>query len=256
MTLANYDPDPTRAQREIWEEQQTELRNQIELEDNVSFDPISLKDLSLVGGVDVSFRENDEVNAVACLVVMSFPDCKTVYTACIETKLHLPYISGFLAFREADPILKLLSDLNEKSPQLFPQLVLVDGNGRLHPRLCGVACHVGVLANVPTIGVGKNFLVIQSEGPLLQMSVKKTCRQELKASGDRLDLVGTSGTLYGTALRATKDSTNPIFVSQGHRVSLDTAVRVVLATCQYRVPEPIRQADKLSRLYIQTHEPQ
>ncbi|KAL0095020.1 endonuclease V [Phycomyces blakesleeanus] len=253
MSLPEYDPDPTRAQREIWEDEQNKLRDRIELQDNVSFDPISLENLNLVGGVDVSFRENDEVHAVACLVVMSFPDCKTVYTAFLETKLHLPYIPGFLAFREAEPILKLLSDLKEQSPELFPQLILVDGNGRLHPRMCGIACHVGVLADLPTLGVGKNFLVIESEGPLLQMSVKKTCQQELKTCGDRLDLVGTSGTIYGAALRATASSTNPIFVSQGHRISLDTAIRVVLATCQYRVPEPIRQADKLSRSYIHTH---
>ncbi|KAI7871580.1 endonuclease V [Spinellus fusiger] len=179
---------------------------------------------------------------------MTFPECKVVYCQTIETELHLPYISGFLAFREIDSLVQLLTQLKQEAPHFLPQLLMVDGNGRLHPRKCGIACHLGVISDIPTL----EFLVIPREGPLLQINhVKVACKETLFKRGDRLDLVGTSGTVYGTALRATDTAVNPIFVSQGHRISLETAVRVVLAMCHYRIPEPIRCADKQGRCFVQ-----
>ncbi|CAO3688474.1 unnamed protein product [Rhizopus microsporus] len=188
-------------------------------------------------------------NAVACLVVMTFPDLQVVYKKFLETKLHLPYISGYLAFREVNPLLNLLNELKSNQPEIYPQVLLIDGNGLLHPRQFGIACHLGVVSDTPTIGVAKNFLMIR--GDLDDVNkIKTTCHETLWKRGDRLDLVGeTSGILYGTALRT--GSKNPVFVSQGHRVSLETAVKIVLAVSpRYRIPEPIRMADLESRAYI------
>ncbi|KAG0181639.1 hypothetical protein DFQ28_009529 [Apophysomyces sp. BC1034] len=175
---------------------------------------------------------------------------KVVHTAFLETSLYLPYIPGFLAFREVDPLLQLLNKVKQEQPQIYPQALLVDGNGRLHPRTCGIACHLGVLADTPTIGVAKNFLMIDGEGPLLEMKHVKTLAKGLNKLGDRLVLRGTSGTVYGAAVRTSDGAPNPVFISQGHRVSLETAIQLVLATCRYRIPEPIRRADLDSRAYI------
>ncbi|CAG8695159.1 3103_t:CDS:1, partial [Gigaspora rosea] len=99
-------------------------------------------------------------------------------------KLKLPYIAGFLAFREVTPLLELLQNLQQNNPEIFPQVVIVDGNGILHPRKFGLASHLGVLANVPTIGVGKNFLQIDDGDELTMSYVKKTVKEKLNKGGD------------------------------------------------------------------------
>ncbi|KAF7722218.1 hypothetical protein EC973_003538 [Apophysomyces ossiformis] len=246
----SFDHDPSAEQRNAWATEQNNLKRLIEDNDRVSFDAVSLEGLSYIGGVDLSFPQNDHEHAVACLVVLSYPMLEVVYVDYLEITLHLPYIPGFLAFREVDPLLELLNRMKQDRPEIYPQILLVDGNGRLHPRTCGIACHLGVLADLPAIGVAKNFLVIDDEGPLLQMRHVKVLVKELQGRGDRLILRGTSGTVYGAAVRTSISAPNPVFISQGHRISLDTAVRVVLATCRYRIPEPIRRADLDSRAYI------
>src|SRR5262249_39914480 len=132
----------------------------------------------------------------------------------------------------------------------IPQVILVDGNGLLHPRLFGLASHLGVVSSTPTIGVAKNFLQIPDGTSLTMSFVKQHCRAHLSNAGDVHILCGDSGTVYGAAVRMTQDAPNPIFVSQGHRIALDTAVRVVMKCAKYRVPEPIRAADGRSREYV------
>ncbi|KAI9310507.1 endonuclease V-domain-containing protein [Dichotomocladium elegans] len=247
MSTEEYDANPSAQQRHEWEKQQNMLNKQIILtNERLTFNPDTLENLRYIAGVDLSFPENDNERALACLSILSWPGLEVVHTAFKETRLKLPYIAGFLAFREVAPLHDLL---RETHPAIYPQVVLVDGNGRLHPRTCGVACHLGLLADTPTIGVAKNFLVIENE--LDMKSVKKQCGQVLHKRGDTLVLRGkTSGTVYGAALRATDAAPNPIFVSQGHRVSLQTAIKIVLACCKYRIPEPIRRADQDSRCFI------
>ncbi|KAI9484442.1 endonuclease V-domain-containing protein [Zychaea mexicana] len=250
--VSSFDHDPSKAQRELWQNEQIALSARISLNDeNLDFDPKTLDGLKYIGGVDLSFPENDFEHALACLSILSWPSLEVVHTSYLETELHLPYIAGYLAFREVDPLLKLLKQLQKEHAELYPQVILVDGNGRLHPRTCGIACHLGVLANTPTIGVAKNFLVITDGAELTMSHVKQQCRTQLKKRGDRLLLQGgDTHIMYGAALRTTDAAPNPIFVSQGHRVSLDMALRIVLASCKFRIPEPIRRADLDSRAYI------
>ena len=120
------------------------------------------RELRLVAGVDVSFFSSEaaaittEQRAIATVVVLSFPALEVVYTAHQEVVLSTPYVAGFLAFREAAPLAALLRRLQTKHPQLAPQVVLVDGSGVLHPAGFGLACHLGVLTGLPTVGVAKN----------------------------------------------------------------------------------------------------
>jgi deoxyinosine 3'endonuclease (endonuclease V) len=130
------------------------------------------------------------------------------------------------------------------------------GNGVLHPRQFGLACHLGVLADTPCIGVAKNFLHIPQEGTAMEMAdVKSRCKTALQKRGDTVELVGSSGFTYGVALRASDAAKNPVFVSQGHSIDLPTAIHIVLSCSKYKNAEPIRMADGLSRQYVRDHYP-
>ncbi|KAI9261093.1 endonuclease V-domain-containing protein [Sporodiniella umbellata] len=244
-----YVEKPSEKLKRVWREQQLALVKKLQLDDFVSFRS-NLQGLNYVGGVDLSFPLNDRENAVACLVVLTFPKLEVIYQEFLETKLHYPYIAGYLAFREVEPLMALLDNLRSTKPEIYPQVILVDGNGLLHPRQFGIASHLGVLSDTPTIGVAKNFLTIKGDLDDFK-ELKQRWEKTLCNKGDRFDLVGKSKTVYGTALRTS--SKNPLFVSQGNQISLELAVKVVLATSpKYRIPEPIRMADLRSRAYIRT----
>ncbi|WP_448192806.1 deoxyribonuclease V [Azospirillum sp. sgz301742] len=141
-----------------------------------------------------------------------------------------PYVPGLLSFREVPAMAAALALLPEP-----PDLVLVDGQGIAHPRRFGLACHLGVVTGLPTIGVAKSRLIGRYEEPGRE-------RGSSSPLWHRREIVGV-------ALR-TRDGTNPLFVSAGHRVSLQTCVDLVLrVTPKWRLPEPIRLADALSRMH-------
>ncbi|KAM9491876.1 endonuclease V-like [Salvelinus alpinus] len=130
---------------------------------------------------------------------------------------------------------------------LLPQVVLVDGNGLFHYREFGLVCHLGVLSGLSCIGVANNLLQVQGvEKNLLQIA-------SLQNGGDSFPLTTDSGKVLGRALRSPDSSTKPVYVSVGHKISLDTDLRLT-HSC-YRVPEPIRQADMRSREYLRVHFP-
>eukprot|EP00753_Platysulcus_tardus_P006870 PLAT14657.1.p1 GENE.PLAT14657.1~~PLAT14657.1.p1 ORF type:complete len:183 (+),score=64.19 PLAT14657.1:393-941(+) len=162
-------------------------------------------------------------------------------------QLSEPYIPGFLAFREVEHLVALVDLLREQQPLLMPQVILVDGNGVLHPRGFGLAAHLGVLTALPTIGVGKTLLHVDG-------LTKGTVRADVDAAwtedeGATVELVGDSGRTWGAAF-CRPSIRNPVFISTGHRVSLDTALQLVAACSNYRIPEPVRQADLRSRVVV------
>lgn len=236
------------ALKQRWREEQDALRARLVEEDDAGspLDPRREGNgLRLVGGVDVSFfGEGDEERACAALVVLSFPALEVLYEDYEVVRLEHPYIPGFLAFREAPHLAACFERLRRDRPELVPQVVLVDGNGVLHHRGFGVASHLGVLCGVPAVGVAKTLLCVDG---LDREAVEEACRQRLLARGDTLDVVGASGRVWGRAVRGGEKATNWVYVSAGHRVSLDTAVAVVLATCRHKIPEPVRAADLGSR---------
>lgn len=142
--------------------------------------------------------------------------------------LTFPYIPGLLSFREAPAVIAALRKLHT-----HPDVLLYDGNGFAHPRRFGSACHIGVLANLPTIGCAKSRLI----GSHAEPSRKR---------GSSTSLVD-NGQVIGSVLR-TQDGVRPVYVSIGHRMDLLTAERIVLQCApQYRLPEPLRLADQLAR---------
>ncbi|NWV26662.1 ENDOV Endonuclease, partial [Origma solitaria] len=194
--------------------------------------------LERVGGVDLSYIKGDDSRACASLVVLSYPSLEVLYQDCHMVAVSAPYVAGFLAFREVPFLVEAVQRLQQEEPQLQPQVLLVDGNGLLHPRGFGTACHLGVLTDLPCIGVAKNLLHVDG---LARDELHREQVRSLQRSGETFPLTGTSGKVLGMVLRSYNNSSKPLYVSVGHRVSLDTAVRLVKACCRFRIPEPIRQ---------------
>ncbi|XP_025937795.1 endonuclease V [Apteryx rowi] len=207
----------------------------------------SFAGLERVGGVDLSYVKGDDTNACASLVVLSYPDLEVLYEDCQMVAVTAPYIAGFLAFREVPFLVEAIQRLQQKEPKLKPQVLLVDGNGLLHHRGFGVACHLGVLTDLPCIGVAKNLLQVDG---LARDELHREQIRSLQMEGDACPLTGTSGKVLGMVLRSYNNSSKPLYISVGHRVCLETAVHLVKSCCRYRIPEPIRQADIRSREYI------
>ncbi|HYD98561.1 MAG TPA: deoxyribonuclease V [Alphaproteobacteria bacterium] len=178
-----------------------------------------------IGGADISHnpRSGDDI-VHAALVALSAADLTPRAEAGATLPARFPYVPGFLGFREVPALVAAWQDLAEP-----PDLVFVDGHGRSHPRGLGIACQLGVVLDVPTIGVAKSILVGRPEGELGP------------EPGDRVPLVWRGRTV-AMALR-TKRRSNPLFISTGHRIALETAVDWVLRCLRgYRLPEPTRQA--------------
>ncbi|KAJ8264132.1 hypothetical protein GJAV_G00145560 [Gymnothorax javanicus] len=238
---------------EQWTSEQAGLKEQLVEGDTEEWQSApDFNGLERVGGVDLSYIKGDDSNACAQLVVLSYPELELLYEDSQMVTISAPYVAGFLAFRETPCLLEALQRLKTAWPDLMPQVLFVDGNGLFHYREFGVACHLGVLSGLPCVGVAKNLLqvqgIIKNEEHLSQI-------RDLKKGGDSFPLRTESGRVLGEALRSSDKSTKPIYVSVGHRISLDTAVRLTRQCCRYRVPEPIRQADIRSREYLRAHAP-
>lgn len=178
-----------------------------------------------IAGVDAAFTE-DRVVAAACLY--SYPDLTCLERTVEIQELCFPYVPGFLAFREGPAIISAVRKLARK-----PDIILVDGQGIAHPRRFGIACHTGVLLDIPTIGCAKTRLV----GDYREPGARKGSWSELHYEGD----------VVGAILR-TRYDVRPLFISPGHRINKEGSIRFVLACVgSYRIPEPIRCADAFSR---------
>jgi deoxyribonuclease V len=199
---------------------QERLRKRVVLEDR--FDAVRT-----VAGADLAFDPATDT-AFAGVIVYRFPEMQEIERRMARRKLHFPYVPGLLSFRESPILMAAFARLRAK-----PDLILIDGHGLAHPRLFGIACHIGVLFDKPAVGCGKSLLV----GEFKEPGARAGSTSPLIFRDERV----------GTVLR-TRDGVKPIFVTQGHRVSLATAVRLVLACVDgFRIPKPTREADHYVR---------
>lgn len=177
-----------------------------------------------IAGIDIGFEDAGQT-ARAAVVVLDFPSLTVIETALARRPVRFPYIPGLLSFREAPAALDALAQL--AAP---PDLILYDGHGQAHPRRFGIACHVGVLTGIPSIGVAKSLLCGRYEPP----AAKRGATTPL---WHRKETIGVALT--------TRAGYRPVFVSVGHKISLDTAIQWVLAcTPKWRLPETTRQAHR------------
>ena len=176
--------------------------------------------INTVAGVDIGLKKDI---ALASVVVLSFPELQVVDSVVTESPVRFPYIPGLLSFREIPPLLTAFAEL-----QTEPDLVIVDGQGIAHPRRFGLASHLGLILDKPTIGCAKSRLWGRYEEPDSEQGAY-TCLTD-------------KGEIIGAAVR-TRANVRVVYVSIGHRISLDSARMWVLACCQgYRLPETTRYA--------------
>jgi deoxyribonuclease V len=176
----------------------------------------------LVAGIDISAPDAQGV-ARGAVVVLRYPEFSIVEVKVVEGKITFPYIPGLLSFRESPLILAACEKLCN-----VPDLILIDGQGVAHPRRLGLASHVGLFLNLPTIGCAKSILCGQH----------RPVGEEAGSHAELLD----NGELIGAALR-TKSGVKPIYVSVGHKIDLASALQWVIKCCRgYRLPEPTRLA--------------
>ena len=183
--------------------------------------------VNYIAGVDVAYNEQEQ-RMVGAIVVLDAKTLEVVNQATHEMDITFPYIPGLFSFREIPPILEAFKKLTIK-----PDLIVCDAHGIAHPKGVGMATHLGVELDVPTIGCAKKRLVGYDN------------REELgRQRGATQDIIWASEKV-GVALR-TQDNVKPMFVSIGHKIDLDTAIAWVLKLCmKYRLPETTRQADQL-----------
>ncbi|MEP6925351.1 MAG: deoxyribonuclease V [Pyrinomonadaceae bacterium] len=183
-------------------------------------------EITTVAGIDLGYVEATNTSR-AVVVVLSFPALELVEKAEAILPIQFPYIPGLLSFRETPVAIAALEKLT-----ITPDLILCDGQGLAHPRRFGIACHIGVLTGLTTIGVAKSILV----GKFENLGETRGSTAPLVYKGEQI----------GAALR-TRDGVQPVYVSVGHRISLATATDYVLrCTPKYRLPETTRLADKLA----------
>jgi deoxyribonuclease V len=202
---------------------------QRELADRLRLDlPFRLEETRLVGGVDDGYVRNEAgETAFAAAVVLSFPALEVVETATASTPVTFPYVPGLLSFREAPAVLKTIDQLARQ-----PDLWLFDGHGYAHPRRLGLAAHLGVILDRPSVGCAKSRLIGRWEEPGPDF-------------GDRTPIVDR-GEVVGMAVR-TRPGHAPLLVSPGHRIDVEGAVAAALACCREGrfLPEPTRLAHDL-----------
>jgi deoxyribonuclease V len=185
-------------------------------------EPLDLDAIEYVAGVDVSVKRDVSQAAV---VVLGYPDLDPVETVRVQQPTQYPYIPGLLTFREG-PVLEEAFQQLQQEPDVF----IFDGMGQIHPRKMGIAAHLGLWLDKPTIGCGKNHLVGMYDEP----GTEKGDYAPLYYKGDQL----------GVVLR-TRTNVKPVYISVGHRAELQSAIKLVLSvTPKYKLPRPIRLAHK------------
>lgn len=183
------------------------------------------REVKTIAGADISFNKFSEV-IYSGIVVLSLPDLRVIESASVRSTATFPYVPGLLSFREIPSLLEAWQKLRIK-----PEVLVLDGQGLAHPRRFGIACHAGVLLNLPTIGCAKSILV-GSHG-------------ELDPPAGSVSPLIDKGEQVGVALR-TKNNVKPVYVSAGHLIDLHSAIELILKSAtKYRQPEPTRQAHLL-----------
>ena len=196
---------------------------QLGLRERVLVQPLECQP-KVIAGIDVSVCGGQ---ARAAIVNFSYPELFPLQSATAEMPVSFPYVPGLLAFREGPVVLAALEQLTDQ-----PSLLMFDAQGLAHPRRMGLATHLGVLLDVPTVGCAKSRLCGEHADP-----------QEQKGSWTVLT---DGGEVIGAVVR-TRDGVRPVFVSVGHRVDLETAISLVLGcTTRYRLPEPTRWAHRVA----------
>ncbi|MCX8023156.1 MAG: endonuclease V, partial [Syntrophorhabdaceae bacterium] len=188
--------------------------------------PLAFKP-SLVCGLDAAFSGS---YVYGCASLFTFPEMEHIEDSLSEMEVRFPYVPTFLSFREGEALIEAIEGLRET-----PDILLFDGHGIAHPRSLGIASHIGVLLDTPSIGCAKERLIgVYEEPPIPKGSFSYLYHRK---------------TVVGAVLRTVK-GVKPLFISPGHLIDIDSAIEIVMGTIKgFRIPEPIRRAHTMARLY-------
>jgi deoxyribonuclease V len=210
---------------------------QRKLAGKVRFTPLK-KEPKLVAGLDCAFSKDGQ-RIVAAAVVLRLPDFELIETKTAARQASFPYIPGLLSFREAPVCIAAVEKLKTE-----PDIFIIDGQGIAHPRRLGLAAHLGLFFDTPTIGCAKSRLI----GEFVPPPIKKGSYSPLKIARDQRPATGDE--IIGAVVR-TRTSVKPVFVSVGNKCRLEDAIRITLAcTSKYRLPEPARLAHQMVSKYV------
>jgi deoxyribonuclease V len=207
-----------------WKVTTEEAKNiQLQLKSKLTFhNKLDLSQIQTIAAADISYNRSD-VNLYAVVVVLGYPDLKLKGAYSNQAQAIFPYIPGYLSFREVPPLLDIF-----KTIPIEPDILICDGQGIAHPRGFGLASHLGIMLNIPTIGCAKSVLV----GTYSEPSQSKGSTNPLMFEGRQV----------GAVVR-TRRGVKPVFVSVGHKFSLKKAIEIILhCSPNYRIPEPLRLA--------------
>lgn len=218
--LHDWDLTPTQA-----------IALQKELRAQIIHEPIDVDAVVLVAGVDVSVKNG---MSQAAVVVCALPDFAVVEVARATMPTPFPYVPGLLSFREGPVLVEAFSQLRHT-----PDVFLFDGQGIAHPRRMGIAAHMGLLLDRPSVGCGKTRLCGYYDEPGLEKGAYTPLRDKVRATPK---LPGADDEIIGMVVR-TRANVSPVFISPGHRADIETSVALTMrCTTRYRLPEPIRLA--------------
>jgi len=204
---------------------QRELAPLVERADRLG--PGGVAAVSMIAALDIAFADAGRTT-VAAAVLSRLPSLETIREIRVARPTSFPYVPGLLSFRELPAGLDAIEALPAR-----PDAILCDGQGYAHPRRFGLACHLGLALDLPTIGVAKSRLIGTHDEP-------GAARGSVAALLDKGEAIG--------AVLRTKAGVSPLYISVGHRISLESAIALVLrATTRFRVPDPLRRADHLSK---------
>jgi len=223
-----------------WDQEQNLLADRVDETNSI----INYQDVQYVVGMSIANDKEDDSKLVCGLCVYDFQEGRKKYSFAKLYDTDVPYISGYVGFRESKIYETMYKVLMVNKPQYAPDVIMLNTYGRLHPRRAGCACHVGVDLDVPVIGIGQTILNVDG---LVEHEIKKKFKKECTEEGDFSLLKGESGYIYGAALRTTENSENPVHVTIGNKISLQTAINITLNCCVNRTPEPIRGSNKVAK---------
>jgi deoxyribonuclease V len=192
--------------------EQLEISKKVELDDD-------FKNINTIAGFDVAYSKNDFDDCIGACVVMDYKTLDSIEEKTITMKNYFPYIPTYLSFREYPVIHKIFKVLETN-----PSILMLDGNGILHPYHIGIASYAGVKLSKPSIGVAKNLLIGKLEKNIVKYKNKK----------------------IGVGFFSSKKNLKPVYVSPGNKISFDTSLNIVKKVSKYKIPEPIRRAHLLA----------
>lgn len=222
---------------------QTELQKQVVTSNKVD-------KVKYAAGCDLTVEGDYMIGGF--VVVDMDDDLKPIYEKCIHVQVDITYIPGLLCFREGPVVMECLNTFQSDMPDIKIDVLLVDGNGIWHPRGFGLACYVGILSKIPTIGVSKSFFFVHSEHTAKSVHADAQVQCPNLHDVMKISHVIEDGTVIecGVMRTTTVEHFNPVYVSCGHLIDFDSSIAIVGKLSRFREAEPLRLADRISRQYV------